>query len=273
MKKYIFKDYEIEIHTIVGVADGKVVIAKYSEGTTSEYSIEVIVGDEKIYGFSSQTCEKNWEQAGKAWSEALSLVDEEDYVLTCYDDSKAADLSVDEYYEVIVSRAIEEAKASLKGEVAGRTASGEIIYRHPQGHSHRPDLDAEAIASIVIPEDATFHRQQVDMGHVIGVDHLVETNDGDEIVYFKRGNRTGESRMVLNRTPKETSKVFVVLCKNNDETDPLFEEWCLVTLFEGEPGLPEPWSRGGDTEEAKAFWATHALVPTDEEWAAIKDNA
>ena len=282
MKKFVYKDYEYTIEKIVGVLDGKLVVAESYENTSSSMSIKVDIGDEIVKGRCSWDGASNWHEAIEAYAAINKLVEEE-LTLSYRDWDKIPDVSdmdPEEYFQLIVDKAIEAAMETIativtpaKGEVAGHTASGEIVYRHPQGHSHRPDLDAEAIASIVIPEGTTFHRQSVDMGRIIGVDHLVETTEEDEIVFLKRGNRSGESRMVLNRKPKETSKVFVVLCKNNDEADSLFGNWCLVTLFEGEPGLPEPWSRGGNTEEAKAFWETHALVPTDEEWAAIKGNA
>ena len=268
-KRYTFHDYEEEVITIIGIVNNHLVVAKSYEWTTSDFGVEIFVDNVRIlHGDCDMKDKHNWARAAHC-NAIIFTKSYEECVIDHDDDEIPDDLSADEYYELIVSNAIEEAKASLKGEVIGRTASGEFIYRHPDSHSHRPDLDAEAIASVIIPEGSSFHRQAVDIGRTIGVDHLVETTEEDEIVYIRRGSRSGESRMVLNRSPKETTKVFVVLCKNNDEADPLFGEWCLVTLFEGEPGLPEPWSRGGDTEEAKAFWANHALVPTDEEWTAI----
>ena len=153
--------------------------------------------------------------------------------------------------------------------ILGHTVDGTPVYLHPvASHSHRPDLNAEVISKLTIEKGQTFLRQTVDLGRVIGEDHLVETSDGDMIAYARRGNRAGESRFVLNRAAKPTTKVTIIACVDRDpgETQGL---WCLVTLFEGEPGCREPWDASLKTPEAKAqayaFWANHALVPTEEE--------
>ena len=151
----------------------------------------------------------------------------------------------------------------------GTTNNGIKFYNHPvASHSHRPDLDAEVISRITIKEGQTFLRETVDLGRVIGVDHLVKTDDHDHCVKMVRGNRPGATRFVLGREAEPTTKVTIVACIDRDpgETQGL---WCLVTLFEGEPGEREPWDSSLKTEEAKAkaeaFWKNHALVPTEEE--------
>lgn len=153
--------------------------------------------------------------------------------------------------------------------ILGYTKNGTPVHQHPTAsHSHRPDLDAEVIGKLTVEEGQTFLRQTIDLGRNIGEDHLVGTADGDLIAFARRGNRAGESRFVLNRAATPTTKVTIVACVDRDpgETQGL---WCLVTLFEGEPGCREPWDASLKTEEAKAeaeaFWTTHALVPTEEE--------
>lgn len=153
--------------------------------------------------------------------------------------------------------------------IIGYTQNGIPVYEHPvASHSHRRDLDREAIGKLVVDKGQTFIRETVDLGRIIGVDHLVETADGDLIAYARRGNRAGDTRFVLNREAAPTSKVTIVACVDRDpgETQGLL---CLVTLFEGEPGDREPWDQNLKTPEAKAqaeaFWANHALVPTKEE--------
>lgn len=141
------------------------------------------------------------------------------------------------------------------------------VYAHPEGHPHREDILAEAINKISLPTDATFHRETVDLGRVIGVDHLVETNDDAQVVMFRRGNRPGESRMVLNQPAAPTSKVTIVLCVATDPEE-LAGKWVVVTAFEGEQGKPEPFDRRATAEDA-AWWEHHALVPTPEELAQI----
>jgi len=162
--------------------------------------------------------------------------------------------------------------------------NGIAVFQHPESHSHRPDLDAEVIGKIVLPENETFFRTTIDLGLVIGKDHLVETRPGDQIVYLQRGNRPGLSRMVLNRAPDDTQFVTVIFCVCREEPGTpaeLVGKWILVTLFEGKPGEREPFDRAftnadKDPEIAKAlakswsFWATHALVPTPKELAQIE---
>ena len=160
------------------------------------------------------------------------------------------------------------------------SANGIEVFEHPEGHSHRFDLNKEAISKIELPVDGTFVRTTVDLGRVIGKDHLVKTNEFDTIVYLQRGNRPGKSRMVLKEAD-DTSKVTVILCVCNEPTDNpasvLNGKWILVTLFEGEPGEREPFDRafadGKNPEglkKSKEFWACHALVPTEEEMKLIK---
>lgn len=163
------------------------------------------------------------------------------------------------------------------------TANYVEVYAHPAGHPHRPDLLAETISKIILKEGETFHRETVDLGRIIGKDHLVETKPEDCIVYLRRGNRAGETRMALKEAV-DTSFVTIVLCvarKDKETPDELVGKWVVVTLFEGQSGEKEPWDNAfidadidncvaAGKEKAEAFWATHALVPTDEEAAAIK---
>lgn len=155
------------------------------------------------------------------------------------------------------------------------SANGIKVFQHPESHSHRPDLDQEVIGRIELPTDNTFVRTTVDMGRVIGKDHLVKTNDHDIIVWLQRGNRPGKSRMVL-KPADDTSLVTVILCVCNEPEDNpasvLNGKWILVTLFEGQPGEREPFDRafadGKNPEglrKAEEFWACHALSPTYEE--------
>lgn len=168
------------------------------------------------------------------------------------------------------------------------TANGVDVYAHPAGHPHRPDLLAETIGKIILSEGKTFHRETVDLGRVIGKDHLVETNPEDYIVYLRRGNRQGETRMVI-KDAADTSFVTIILCvarKDEETPDELVGKWVVVTLFEGQPGEREPWDNSYIDKDvdnnvmsaylkAEKFWAKHALVPTEEEMKQIRkvDNA
>ena len=63
----------------------------------------------------------------------------------------------------------------------GISADNIVVYNHPEGHSHRPDLDAEVISKIKIG-NRPFVVETVTLDRVIGVDHLVETTDDDYII-------------------------------------------------------------------------------------------
>lgn len=157
------------------------------------------------------------------------------------------------------------------------------VFVHPESHSHRPELNAEVIGKIVLPEDSTFFRTTVDLGRIIGKDHLVPMNIyADTWFMWKRGNRPGESRMVLKEA-QDTSLATIVLCVAHEETGTpaeLVGKWILVTLFEGKQGEREPFDRAfadGKNPEGKAkseaFWKENGLVPTESEKEEIIDWA
>jgi hypothetical protein len=168
----------------------------------------------------------------------------------------------------------------------GVSKNGIEVFAHPAGHPHREDLVEEALSLVELPTDNTFCLKTVDFGRVIGVNHLVETTENDTICYLRRGNRPGESRMVLNRKPEETSLVTVICCvcrKDKDTPDELVGKWVVVTLFEGTPGEKEPFDNAFTEKDiddramigylkAEAFWRTHALVPTEQETKQIENG-
>lgn len=138
------------------------------------------------------------------------------------------------------------------------------IYLHPEAsHCHRNDLIEEVLNQIVV--DGSFIRKTINLGRIIGKDHLVETRPDDEIVFFDRG-RGYASRFTLSQEAKDTSLATVIIAQCDASDGP---EWngkhVLITLFEGDPGMPEPYGRNEGNHECIAFWETHALVPTAEE--------
>lgn len=151
--------------------------------------------------------------------------------------------------------------------IFGTTKDGIQVFSHPEGHPHREDLLEETIAKIEI-NGAPFIRETVDLGRVIGKDHLVETDKNSVIVYRRRGNRAGLSRMVLNKPADDTTKVTIVMCQCDDTEPEYAGKYVVVTLFEGNPGEREPWDASIQNNpdalaRSKAFWACHALVPEE----------
>ena len=119
--------------------------------------------------------------------------------------------------------------------------------------AHHPKLRAAAekfISEIEIKN--AFNRVEGDTGEIIGMSSLVETVNGDKIVYALRPLRKTYSRFVKNKKPVPTSWVTIDIRQKDDE-------YFLYTAFVGRltPSFP-----GGDylPEQSKEFWSKHALV-------------
>lgn len=136
-------------------------------------------------------------------------------------------------------------------------------------HSHRDDLNEEALGMIEIG-DRGFVRDVIPFGRTIGVDHLVETKDGDEIARMSRNGNEYETRFVMNKEAEPTDKATVIIAKGGPEDGDLEGKYILVTLFEGDPGMPEPYGRNEGNPDCISFWENHALVPTPEQRVMIK---
>lgn len=140
------------------------------------------------------------------------------------------------------------------------------------GHPHRTDILEEAVA-LVDTKNRDYMMETVDLGRIIGVDHYVKTNDEDTIFFMERGNRGYKTRFVLNKKAPETTLVTVGIAKGDASDGPLEGKYILFTLFEGklapkEPG--DPRLTAEEREESEREWATHALVPTEEELEKAK---
>ena len=110
----------------------------------------------------------------------------------------------------------------------------------------------------------------VDCGRVIGKDNLVVTDASDIIVMFARGNRA-PSRMVPYREAEDTSKMVLVV---GYPPEAEYEgKLVLYTAYPGTLGEREPNERMTEAElaKSKAFWACHALVPTKDQLAQMKE--
>lgn len=160
-----------------------------------------------------------------------------------------------------------------------KSLNGTNIFAIEEAHPHRIDLSAEAIAKMVVPtapadpadRNQTRVCETVDLGRVIGQNHLVEINEDDLTFMWDRG-RGYESHMVLKETEDETRLTTVLFWDANNS------RWVLWTNFEGVEGFPEPgsdrYNKGSDEFKAlcREFWKTHALVPTEEERKKIEET-
>lgn len=91
-----------------------------------------------------------------------------------------------------------------------------------------------------------------DMGEIVGLTDLVETNKKDEIIYAIRPLREIYTRFVKGKKSSPTSWVTIDIRKENNG-------YFLYTAFVGHliPSFP-----GGDylSGQSKKFWSKHALV-------------
>ena len=152
-----------------------------------------------------------------------------------------------------------------------KTKDGIEVYEvDGVSHSHRTDLNEEALGMIEIG-DRGLVRDVISFGRTIGYDHLVETKDGDEIVRMSRNGNEYETKFAMNREANPTDKAFVVIAKGDHTDGDLEGKYILVTLFEGDPGMSEPYGRNENDPECISFWENHALVPTPEQRAMIEE--
>ena len=101
--------------------------------------------------------------------------------------------------------------------------------------------------------------QVVELGHPIGYQECVETNDSDSIVYLQRSGRKRQSRFAIGRSPEPCSTVFIVLRKIKTAQN----VYQIITSYVGTKSGKEPWDRRATDSDAE-FWRNHALVSPDE---------
>lgn len=148
----------------------------------------------------------------------------------------------------------------MKRQIIGQTKNGKTVYVDTQGShaaTHLADtlnlleLVQEAITGIVLNKDNTYVDK--DMGRVVGLSDLVETNETDKVLYAKRLNRDNYTRFVLNRQAEPTNFVTLVLRKDSEDNYELWSAWIgrAVPQFPGDEF---------ETPDSRPFWQNHALV-------------
>ena len=110
--------------------------------------------------------------------------------------------------------------------------------------------------------DGEFFKGAIDLGRIVGKTACVRVNSNDNVMYYRRKNRHGDTPFVKGRQPEDTTKVVVILTK--DRYDP--SRHILITTWYGELAPMEPWdarykklSEEG-IAECEEFWSTHALI-------------
>jgi hypothetical protein len=104
----------------------------------------------------------------------------------------------------------------------------------------------------IICENKKMIKTQINFNQEIGTTICVPTDDEDEIVYIVREGRYGHSRFTLNRTPKPTKSLTVVLRKTKNY-------YKILTAYLGTKAEAEPWESRA-TSTSIDFWQKHAFV-------------
>lgn len=138
--------------------------------------------------------------------------------------------------------------------ILGTLASDEIVYDRFRSHL---GADLGGLVKEVLADISSLNRnsleEEVELGRLIGTTNLVETTEDDDIVFAKRINRKGYSRLVKLKVGPESSTLYVKLIRAKKK-----DAYILVTAFVGKKTPPEPLP-GSDSKKLKKFWSTHAL--------------
>ena len=87
---------------------------------------------------------------------------------------------------------------------------------------------------------------------IIGQTICVSTNENDEVFYAIREGRLGHTRFVLNRKPKDTKFITIILRK-------LPDYYQIISCYLGNVAKPEPWDEYALPDDL-VFWENHALI-------------
>lgn len=114
-----------------------------------------------------------------------------------------------------------------------------------------PSLVKFVLADTVSTGEAMWF--ETDMGRVIGVTDLVETDKTDDIIYAKRAGRDTYTRFTKSRRPQECRLLTVAI-------EPLdIMHYDLTSAWIGPKGFPFP-DKPDATPESLEYWKTRALV-------------
>ena len=92
-----------------------------------------------------------------------------------------------------------------------------------------------------------------DMGRPVGLESIVETSDGDSIIYAQKLKDPTYTRFVKNAKPKPTQYVTIIVQKDDDGSYELLDTWI------GRLTPPRPGSNY-ENAESRPYWESHAYV-------------
>lgn len=149
-----------------------------------------------------------------------------------------------------------------------KTACGKDIYlreerkKHFLAHPDVLDFMNEAISKIVIPDNATYFEEAINLGRTIGEAKLIEVEKiapEQKTTFALRLERKFPSRVAMGAKGIPCDCVTVEI-----KFDDLKKEYYLSTAYIGYPCPDEPShikdKTSDDFKKALDFWLNHALV-------------
>ena len=114
-----------------------------------------------------------------------------------------------------------------------------------------------------IDYNGAFFMAPIDLGHVVGVNHLICRPTDEKVQMLHRKGRAGVTPCVFHQVAPATTKIVVGIA-HDDGKDVVF------TAFYGELSPREPWDESIQSnpellKESKDFWAAHALIVTEDQ--------
>ncbi len=146
----------------------------------------------------------------------------------------------------------------------GQTQSGVVVYvdliqsQAAKRIAHQPhllSLVAEALQQATLHETDT--RVECDMGRAVGYNFVIKAPGSDSVFYAQPLRDNTYMRFVKNGKPSSTKYVSMVLHQDKSGAYELDDVW-LGRLRPPHPGTVD------ETAESKPYWATHAIVLTNE---------
>lgn len=134
--------------------------------------------------------------------------------------------------------------------------------RHLQAHNDVEEFLEEAISKVKIPNGALYLENAVNLGRIIGISSLVETNSiqlNEKTLFAKRAGRDWPSRIACDSKGVPCDSVTLET-KFNKQSN----QYELSTAYIGFPCPDEPVHSSDKTSNAFKkslnFWCRHALV-------------
>lgn len=232
--------------------------------------------------FAKDNYQKEFDKLKKYLSESSSQVSPEDYVtdeecLSCGLYKKYSHL-YDSYYCTFCNKWLEDDcgdpecmhckyredrpfnKRKSKYKLLCHMADGNAVYVEKGSHAQTHLQDTPELKSLLkealVDYLPTKEREsfEIDMGRIIGYSDLALLEEGDEVFYAKRKNRTKYTKFVKNKEPYPTRFLSGGLRKRKNKS------YVFITAFIGKTAPDFPSGPEDTDKRRRKFWEKRALV-------------